>query len=288
MIFAAGLGTRLKPLTDTMPKALVPVDGHPLIEIVSRKLHQAGFDSAVVNVHHFADRIEDWCRRQDWMDFQISDERGMLLETGGAVLHARKLLEGCGNFLIHNVDVLTNADLRSFASAHRPDALATLLVSPRKTSRYFLFRPDTMRLAGWTNTNTGETVMSDITIAKEDCLALGFSGIHILSDRVFPLMEQYVIDKGLVTDSSTGPSSAASALVPDSLPCSSSAASALVPDSLPSARFSIRDFYLAVAARHPIYGVNVESFRMLDVGKPDALARAADFLASCHSNCTRD
>lgn len=273
MIFAAGLGTRLKPLTDTMPKALVPVDGHPLIEIVSRKLHQAGFDSAVVNVHHFADRIEDWCRRQDWMDFQISDERGMLLETGGAVLHARKLLEGCGSFLIHNVDVLTNADLRSFASAHRPDALATLLVSPRKTSRYFLFRPDTMRLAGWTNTNTGETVMSDITIAKEDCLALGFSGIHILSDRVFPLMEQYVIDKGLVTDSSTGPSSAASALAPD---------------SLPSARFSIRDFYLAVAASHPIYGVNVESFRMLDVGKPDALARATDFLASCHSDCARD
>ena len=244
MIFAAGLGTRLKPLTDTMPKALVPVDGHPLIEIVSRKLLRSGFDSAVVNVHHFADQVEDWCKRQDWMQFSISDERAMLLETGGAILHARKLLEGSGNFLIHNVDVLTNADLRSFAQCHRPDALATLLVSPRKTSRYFLFNPDTMRLAGWTNTNTGETVMADPSLTKEDCLALGFSGIHILSDRVFPLMENYVVDKPA------------------------------------PARFSIRDFYLSVAGQPPVYGVNVESFRMLDVGKPDALAMAHDFLAS--------
>ena len=244
MIFAAGLGTRLKPLTDTMPKALVPVDGHPLIEIVSRKLLRSGFDSAVVNVHHFADQVEDWCKRQDWMQFSISDERAMLLETGGAILHARTLLECSGNFLIHNVDVLTNADLRSFAQCHRPDALATLLVSPRKTSRYFLFNPDTMRLAGWTNTNTGETVMADPSLTKEDCLALGFSGIHILSDRVFPLMEKYVVDKGAPV------------------------------------RFSIRDFYLAVAGQHPVYGVNVESFRMLDVGKPDALAMAHDFLAS--------
>ena len=244
MIFAAGLGTRLKPLTDTMPKALVPVDGHPLIEIVSRKLLRSGFDSAVVNVHHFADQVEDWCKRQDWMQFSISDERAMLLETGGAILHARKLLEGSGNFLIHNVDVLTNADLRSFAQCHRPDALATLLVSPRKTSRYFLFNPDTMRLAGWTNTNTGETVMADPTLTKEDCISLGFSGIHILSERVFPLMERYAVDKPA------------------------------------PARFSIRDFYLSVAGQHPIYGVNVESFRMLDVGKPDALAMAHDFLAS--------
>lgn len=266
MIFAAGLGTRLKPLTDTMPKALVPVDGHPLIEIVSRKLLRSGFDSAVVNVHHFADQVEDWCKRQDWMQFSISDERAMLLETGGAILHARTLLEGSGNFLIHNVDVLTNADLRSFAQCHRPDALATLLVSPRKTSRYFLFNPDTMRLAGWTNTNTGETVMADPTLTKEDCLALGFSGIHILSDRVFPLMEKYVVDKGLVKDSSPGSSSESYPIYP--------------PGSQPAVRFSIRDFYLAVAGQHPIYGVNVESFRMLDVGKPDALAMAHDFLAS--------
>ena len=154
MIFAAGLGTRLKPITDRMPKALVPVDGKPLIEHVARKLRNAGFEEAVVNVHHFADMVEEWTRKQDWMKFSISDERAMLLETGGAVLHARKLLEGCGNFLIHNVDIFTNADLADFASKHRTDAIATLLVSRRKTSRYFLFDPRTMRLCGWTNVNT--------------------------------------------------------------------------------------------------------------------------------------
>ena len=110
MIFAAGLGTRLKPITDTLPKALVPVCGRPLIEHVSRKLMASGIDEAVVNVHHFADKIEAWVGEQDWictdchdksegrMLVQISDERNMLLETGGAVLHARKYLEGCGHF----------------------------------------------------------------------------------------------------------------------------------------------------------------------------------------------
>ena len=93
-VFAAGMGTRLKPITDTMPKALVPVGGKPLIEHVMTKLKASGFTEAVVNVHHFADQIEDWARNQDIMPMHISDERKMLLETGGAVLHARKYLEG--------------------------------------------------------------------------------------------------------------------------------------------------------------------------------------------------
>ena len=105
MIFAAGLGTRLKPLTDTLPKALVPVCGKPLIEYVVRKLKASGIDEAVVNVHHFADMVEDWTMSQDIMKISVSDERKILLETGGAVLHARRYLEGCGSFLIHNVDI---------------------------------------------------------------------------------------------------------------------------------------------------------------------------------------
>ena len=101
MIFAAGLGTRLKPLTDTLPKALVPVGGRPLIEHVLRKLMAAGVDGAVVNVHHFADKVEEWLGSQDWIcPVQVSDERERLLETGGAVLHARSYLEHCGQFLI--------------------------------------------------------------------------------------------------------------------------------------------------------------------------------------------
>ena len=168
MIFAAGLGTRLKPLTDTLPKALVPVCGKPLIEHVCRKLHAAGIDGAVVNVHHFADKVEEWLDGQGWictessclsegkMPVQVSDERKMLLETGGAVLHARKYLEGCGSFLIHNVDILSDLDLEWFASQVRPDALATLLVSSRKSSRQLLFDPETMALVGWHNLQTGQ------------------------------------------------------------------------------------------------------------------------------------
>lgn len=250
MIFAAGMGTRLKPLTDRMPKALVPVCGKPLIEHVARKLHDAGFGQAVVNVHHFADMVEDWISRQDWMDFQVSDERKLLLETGGAVLHAKRFLEGCGSFLVHNVDIFTNADLRWFAGEHRPDALATLLVSPRKTSRYFLFRPSDMRLAGWTNTVTGQTLMAVPSVNPSECLSLGFSGIHIMSDTIFPLMEEYVNKTGIPTNGDAG------------------------------ARFSIKDFYLHAAASHPIYGVNLESFRMLDVGKLDTLDRAEEFINS--------
>ena len=115
MIFAAGLGTRLKPMTDVMPKALVPVCGKPLIEHVTRRLMAAGIDETVVNVHHFADMIEEWADAQDWICrdsgskkpgmalMQFSDERQKLLETGGAVFNAREYLKGCGHFLIHNV-----------------------------------------------------------------------------------------------------------------------------------------------------------------------------------------
>ena len=145
LIFAAGLGTRLKPLTDTMPKALVPVCGRPLIEHVSRKLRASGVESAVVNVHHFADMIEEWAAAQDIMPMTVSDERECLLETGGGILHARRYLEGCGHFLIHNVDIISNLDIPWFASQIREDSMATLLVSDRKTSRYLLFDPDKQR-----------------------------------------------------------------------------------------------------------------------------------------------
>lgn len=113
LIFAAGLGTRLKPLTDTLPKALVPVAGRPLIEHVTKKLEESGVEEAVVNVHHFADKIEGWIGDyQGVMRFDVSDEREALLETGGGILHARRYLDGCGSFLIHNVDILSDLDIR--------------------------------------------------------------------------------------------------------------------------------------------------------------------------------
>ena len=259
MIFAAGLGTRLKPLTDVLPKALVPVAGKPLLEHICRKLKASGIDDAVVNVHHFADKIEQWVGEQDWISaeqssgddkicVQISDERARLLETGGAILNARSCLEGCGRFLIHNVDILSNCDLKWLGTQVSDDAVATLLVSPRKTSRYFLFHPDTMRLIGWKNVNTGDQILVDPQVDPEKCAALAFSGIHILSDKVLALMDEYVCESGLENDNGI--------------------------------RFPIKDFYLWAASRAPIYGVKAENLRLLDVGKLDAIAPAEEFVES--------
>lgn len=260
MIFAAGLGTRLKPITDTLPKALVPVCGRPLLEHVARKLMASDIDEAVVNVHHFADKVEAWIGEQDWictteenkssgrMLVQISDERELLLETGGAVLHARKYLQGCGSFLIHNVDILSNCDLNWLQGQVRPDALGTLVVSRRETSRFLLFHPQTMRLVGWSNVNTGDYHLADNSMDIKDCLALGFSGIHVLSDEVFDLMAQYVQEKNLPSAGEAG------------------------------VRFPIMNFYMWVAMKRPIYGAIAENLSFLDVGKLDALAPAEEFV----------
>lgn len=259
MIFAAGLGTRLKPLTDVLPKALVPISGKPLLEHTCRKLMQSGINECVINVHHFADKIEEWVKLQSWMScdgtaedsqmsVQFSDERSRLLETGGAILKARPYLEGCGRFLIHNVDILSDCDIRWLESQVRPDAVATLLVSARKSSRYFLFHPDTMRLIGWKNVNTGDQILVDPKIDSEKCLSLAFSGIHILSDNVFVLMDEYARESGLSDDNGI--------------------------------RFPIKDFYLWAASRTPIYGVKAENLRLLDVGKLDAIAPAEEFVES--------
>ena len=260
MIFAAGLGTRLKPITDTLPKALVPVCGRPLIELTCRKLMSVGITEAVVNIHHFADKIEDWANGQNWVHvgqegdaedrFRItfSDERAQLLETGGAVLHARPFLDGCGHFLIHNVDILSNADLDWLQSEVRPEALATLMVSERETTRFLLFEPETMRLVGWHNTDSGAYHLADDSIALEDCRALGFSGIHILSDKVLDLMEEYARSRNLPVEDPTG------------------------------VKFSIMNFYLWAAAKYPIYGVVAKDLDFLDVGKLDALAPAEEFV----------
>ena len=246
MIFAAGLGTRLKPITDTLPKALVPVGGKPLIEHVARKLKASGIEEVVVNVHHFADKVEAWIGEQDIMKMEVSDERRMLLETGGAVLHARRYLEGCGHFLIHNVDIMSNADLKWFEAQVRQGALATLLVSNRPTKRFLLFEPGTMRLVGWHNTDTGDYSLADKSLKVDDCLAYGFSGIHIMSDKVFALMDEYVDERGLTVDPDAG------------------------------VRFPIMSFYLWAALKMPIYGVVAENLDFLDVGKLDTLAQAEE------------
>ena len=190
LVFAAGLGTRLRPLTDTMPKALVQVGGQPLLYHVLTKLRDAGISGAVVNVHHFAEQIIDYLSAHDFgMPVQISDERDLLRETGGALLHARPLL-GNKPFLVHNVDILSNLDIPAFCAAARPGALATLLVSERETQRYLLFDDD-MRMKGWINVATGEVRSPYPALDVAACRRLAFDGIHFLSPEVFDAFARY-------------------------------------------------------------------------------------------------
>src|SRR5574344_303115 len=191
LIFAAGLGTRLKPLTDTMPKAMVPVQGEPLLGHVLRKLKRAGCQEAVVNVHHFADQICDYLATHDFgLSVSISDERDQLLETGGGIKKAAHLLGSSEPFLVHNVDILSNLDLAAVYALHKPERLATLLVSERETQRYLLFNAEN-RLVGWTNIKTGEVKSPFANLDVSACQKLAFAGIHVISPAIFPLMESW-------------------------------------------------------------------------------------------------
>lgn len=191
-IFAAGLGTRLKPLTDTMPKALVPVAGKPLLAHVVEKLKKAGCKKIVINIHHFGDMIIDYVKSQNnfGIDIVFSDERQMLLETGGAIKHAVELL-GNEPFLIHNVDILSNVDIKALWSKHiNSGSAATLLVSKRNSSRALLFNKES-NLTAWTNKNTGEikTPYENVEIARLEEFA--FSGIHVFSPSLFKYFGAY-------------------------------------------------------------------------------------------------
>ena len=188
MIFAAGLGTRLKPLTDTMPKALVKVGGQPLLWHVVMKLKAAGYERIVVNVHHFAQQIVDYLKANDnfGLDISISDETDGLLETGGGIKKALPLFDPESPILIHNVDILSNLDLSgdlTWGLSPVAPPVALLIVSQRKTKRYLQF-DDTMRLIGWKNIETGE-------VRGHEGRQLAFSGLHVLYPSAFPLLDAW-------------------------------------------------------------------------------------------------
>lgn len=189
LVFAAGLGTRLRPLTDTMPKALVEVGGVPMLERVVRKIQAAGIDRFVVNAHHFAPKIEEFIAARDGFGSQVtvSIERDEPLETGGGIKKAEPLLEG-GPFLVHNADILSDVDLSWFLSCVRKEDLATLLVTDIPADRYLLF-DEGMRLVGWTNVRTGEVKSPYPDFDASKYRRLSFCGIHVISDAVFPLMK---------------------------------------------------------------------------------------------------
>ena len=188
MILAAGLGTRFKPWTDNHPKALAKVNGVSLLERNMRYLHSFGIREILVNVHHFADQIRDAIIANDgWgNNISISDETDEVLETGGGLKKAQAFFDQ-GSFILMNVDILTDMDLGKMISVHEETKpLATLAVTNRKSSRYFLF-DNNNRLSGWRNTKTGE---EKISISKPGLQEKAFSGIHLISPQIFPLMHQ--------------------------------------------------------------------------------------------------
>lgn len=241
MIFAAGLGGRLKPLTDTMPKALVPVAGRPILEHVILKLKTAGFTEIVINIHHFGEQILDFLRAKDsfGLTIHISDERDLLLDTGGGVKKARTFFENSDEpFLVHNVDILSDIDLKELYNYHlRNGGVATLLASRRKTSRYLLFDSE-KKLCGWVNKDTGQVKPAGFLYDESLYQEYAFSGIHVLSPDIFRWMD---------TPQWEG-------------------------------KFSIMDFYLATCRQADFFGYLTEKLQLIDIGKPETLAKAEEFV----------
>ena len=186
-ILAAGLGTRLHPLTDQCPKALVEVNGMPLLHIAIDNLVQQGINHIVINVHHFAEMVCDYLSHNAWnAEICISDEREMLLDTGGALKKAETLFKANESILIHNVDILSRSKIQDlFTYHHNTGDIATLAVCQRKTSRYLLF-DNQKQLIGWKNNTIGETrwVNSPTNVYNE----LAFSGISVIEPQLLQLL----------------------------------------------------------------------------------------------------
>lgn len=191
IIFSAGLGTRLKPITDTLPKALVPVAGKPLLQWNIEKLIKAGCSRIVVNVHHFPEMIRNFLAENSnfGIEIHISDETDAILDTGGGLLKASEFFSSDEPIVAHNVDVISSIDIKELVNIHRTNkALATLVVRNRQTQRYLLF-DEQMLLAGWKNMATGE-IRQAREFSAEKLKSLAFSGIQVLSPEIFPLITQ--------------------------------------------------------------------------------------------------
>ena len=241
MIFAAGLGTRLRPLTNDRPKALVEVAGKTLLEHNLLKLKAAGFDHIVINVHHFAEKIYDFLAAHDHfgMRIAVSDERDLLLDTGGGIRRALSLLDPASPVLIHNVDIISDIDVAALYEAHlhrvvkrngaNEPVVATLAVNRRSTSRY-LMMDEAQCLCGWTNVQTGE-------VRGRMGEKYAFAGIHVIDPGLFPtLLEQR------------------------------------------EEVFPIVPFYLSCCDRVAIHGVDVTESAWVDCGKVESLRRAEEIV----------
>lgn len=251
VIFAAGLGTRLYPLTKDKPKALVEVSGITMLEHTLLKMQSAGINEVVVNVHAFADKVVDWLAAfseiNPLFSIKISDERNLLLETGGGLKKMESMLAG-SPFLVHNVDVLSDIDLLKFketddllhtkslkktsdSGSSKSLHLATLCVRKTESDRYFLFNKSGL-LCGWENVKTGEKKISRPN--ETDLNRFGFTGIHIVHPEIFNLIKEEGV-------------------------------------------FSITDVYLRLATEFEIRKFDASNSKWFDVGSPEQLLLAEKF-----------
>ena len=253
MIFCAGLGTRLKPFTETHPKALLPLAGKTLLQWQVEKLRDAGIKDIIVNVHHFPDQIIDTIRANDgWgCNISVSDERDLLLDTGGGLRKAKSSIFNLQSsisdpILACNVDILSNIDIRAFVNEYNRQSIVhrqssnrqfgMLVVSERETQRYLLFDDD-LSLRGWTNIATGELKPASLTtnpLTTNPLTPLAFSGMQILSPEILCLLEQ-----------------------------------------MPETKFSLIDFYLRFLP--PLKAYIPKDYKMMDVGKIEQLNDAERF-----------
>jgi NDP-sugar pyrophosphorylase family protein len=184
MILAAGLGTRMRPVTNDKPKALVEWEGVPMLEHIILKLKSQGFDQIIINVHHFAEMIVDFVRGKDsyGMQIEFSHEVDEPLDTGGGVAFASWFFED-KPFLVHNVDIMSNIDLRSLYDAHcSSGAIATMAVKDRETSRSLLMNKEHL-LKGWRDNRNGDTILVDEN--TEDLEPIAFSCVHVMNPEIF-------------------------------------------------------------------------------------------------------
>ncbi|OFX88861.1 MAG: hypothetical protein A2W99_05185 [Bacteroidetes bacterium GWF2_33_16] len=188
MIFAAGLGTRLKPLTDNKPKALIEVYGKTLLEHTIVKLISSGVTDIIINVHAFADQIIDFLKLNNnfGIHIEFSDETDLLLDTGGGLKKAAWFFDDNNPFILHNVDILSDIDLNEMYKQHiAANCLATLAMDNRETNRYFLLNQN-HELCGWENSKTKVKIISK---SGKISSKLAFSGIHIISPEIFSHFE---------------------------------------------------------------------------------------------------
>ena len=262
MILAAGLGTRLRPLTDDKPKALVEVAGRPLVEWQIIRLYSYGFPDIVINVHHFGDKVEEavkeFMEREELTSLNVSfsEEFDLLRDTGGGIRHASSLLEDGEPFLVHNVDILSDMDIEEFYSSscrkmqEDNTIISCVSVSGRYSDRRLLFDSD-MRLKGWENIKTCQvkSPFEDIAaldgkdeahsiIEERGLRPFAFGGVHVLSPKALDLMKGY------------------------------------------GEKFPIVDFYLENASSFKVLGEYQENSTIIDVGRLENLPKAEEFMKS--------